>query len=284
MASLRDIRKRIASVKNTRKITKAMKLVAAAKLRRATDAAVSARPYSKRLGELTEQLTSQVEELSHPLLESTDSGATRLIVVSSDKGLCGSYNSNLFKAVDTFLAERTEPVEVVVIGKKARAYAKRRQLNVVDSHIDVAPARHQELAASLGTGAIEAFGAKRIGRCFVAYVEFKSALRQTPLVEQVVPVKLNPASGAAENAGNSIYEPSQADLLITLLPYLVENRLHRAMLEAVASEQASRMMAMDNATRNASELIGKLTLEYNQARQAAITTELVEIVSGAEAL
>lgn len=287
MASLRDIRKRIGSVKNTRQITKAMKMVSAAKLRRATDAAVSARPYNEQLNELVDRLVGQIEEVRHPLLDSREEiKKVRIILVAADKGLCGSYTSNIQKEVDAFVAEKLSGVEVSfsVIGKKGKPYVERGGYALTHEYADVHPSQGYEIAASVIAEASAAFIKGELDAVFVAYTKFKSALTQIPTVEQVIPFQLDVKEDESEDLTEYIYEPGQEALLGVLLPRLIDNRVYAGMLEGVASEHAARMMAMDNATRNASELIDKLTLQYNQARQAAITTELVEIVSGAEAL
>lgn len=296
MASLRDIRKRIVSVKNTRQITKAMKMVSAAKLKRATDAAVNARPYGTRLAGLVDELSAQVGDITHPLLAEPDGDLPiRLILIASDKGLCGSYNSHLTKAVDHFLAEKEgqgQAVSVVSVGKKGKAYMLRRGLEAEEIITDVDPTGHLDLGRRLAEEGMASFLRGEISALYVAFMEFESALNQIPTLQKVLPISLGEGdeaqSGATdvgmETQKDYIYEPAQAELLGMLLPRVVENKIYKGFLEAVASEHGARMVAMDNATRNASELIDKLTLKYNQARQAAITTELVEIVSGAEAL
>ena len=293
MASLRDIRKRIVTVKNTRQITKAMKMVSAAKLKRATDAAVSARPYAGRLAGLVEQLSAQVTDISHPLLVEPDSSLPiRLIIIASDKRLCGSYNSSLSKAVDQLLADYRgagQQVRLVSVGKKGKAYLNRRGLKAEQILTEIAPEEHAALGRKLAEEGMAAFIRGEISGLYVAFMEFESALKQTAVIQQVLPITLGEVGEGADTSADDaltdyIYEPAQAELLGLLLPRVVENRIYKGFLEAVASEHAARMVAMDNATRNATELIDKLTLQYNQARQAAITTELVEIVSGAEAL
>lgn len=294
MGSLRDIRKRIGSVKSTRQITKAMKMVSAAKLKRATEAAISARPYGSKLSELVGQLAAQVEDISHPLLSEPDSSAPiRVVMISSDKGLCGSYNTNLFKKMDQTLADFAaggHQVDLISLGKKGKAYTERRKMAGVEIHTDIPPKENEAFGQKLAEDGIEAFIKGEISALYVAYMEFESALTQTPKLQMVLPISLGSVGEDATEESDSdrmmdyIYEPAQAELLGMLLPRVVENQIYKGFLEAVASEHGSRMVAMDNASRNASELIDKLTLQYNRARQAAITTELVEIVSGAEAL
>lgn len=283
MASLRDIRKRINSVKSTRKLTRAMKMVSGAKLRRATDSAIAARPFSAKLQELTLGLLSTLEEIQHPLMLKRDVvRRVRLIVFSSDRGMCGSFNSNMLRQMDRFLQEQSADVSLVTIGKRGRDHSRRRGYQVESVHVSVTDAERLVLVQDLARSAMADFASEKIDACYLVFNRFKSALSQVPTFEPLLPFQVE-AQGAESNS-QSLFEPSPAELLDALLPKMVENRVQQAFLESAASEHAARMMAMDNATRNASELINSLTLQYNRARQAAITKELVEIVSGAEAL
>ena len=283
MASLRDIRKRINSVKSTRKLTRAMKMVSGAKLRRATDSAIAARPFSAKLQELTLGLLSTLEEVQHPLMMKRDViKRIRLIIFSSDRGLCGSFNSNLLRQMDRFVQEQSAEVSLVVIGKRGREHARRRGHQVESVHVSLTEAERTVLIHDLARAAMADFASEKIDGCYLVFNRFKSALLQVPTFETLLPFQVE--ERGADTNNQSIFEPSPAELLDALLPRMVENRVQQAFLESAASEHAARMMAMDNATRNASELINSLTLQYNRARQAAITKELVEIVSGAEAL
>lgn len=288
MPNLKDIKRRIGSVKNTQKITRAMKLVSAAKLRRAQDAITAARPYAVKIGEVVSVLASAVEHDAHELFRTTETVEKALVlVVTSDRGLCGPFNSGLLRTVETFLHDRHEElgeIHVEVIGRKGVAYYNARKHTVTDKHpelllkgVDFASAR------KLVEGLTERFISGEYDRVYVAYNEFRSAIQINQRIEQVLPVAAAELEGE-DALGDFIFEPDKDLLLSALLPKYVETQIFRAMLDSVASEHGSRMTAMDNATNNASEMIGKLTLIYNRARQAAITKELVEITSGAQAI
>jgi len=299
MPSLKSIRTRIASVKSTQKITRAMKLVAAARLRRAQDAIVGARPYANALLEAVAEVALRAGNESHPLLDQRPQDRIGVVVLSSDRGLAGGFNANLFRAVQRFVQERAavtgqggkaQQISLYVAGKKGRDYFRRRKsLSVAQEFAGVtgalAQARAQELALTL----TDHFRTGRIDGAYLVFNEFKSAIQQRVLVEPLLP--LTPASFASTAAAKAepgqidfIYEPDKQQLLDTLLPMFVESQIYRALLESIASEFGARMTAMDSATGNAKEVIARLTLQYNRARQAAITKELMEIVSGAEAL
>ncbi len=291
MPSLKAIRTRIASVKSTQKITRAMKLVAAARLRRAQDAMTAARPYARRLGEVIADVAARAQSESgddppHPLLGRRDLKKVRMLVVSSDRGLAGGYNSNLLRKTERFIVDESEKyphIDLALIGRKAKEHFKRRKAKVAAEHVGVssetALSRARELALSLARD----FLAGEIDAVFVVYNEFKSAISQTVAIEPLLPIK--PAELAAnEGRIDFEYEPSKRELLDALVPLYLEIELYRVLLEAIASEFGARMSAMDSATKNAKEMIGSLTLQFNRARQAAITKELMEIVGGAEAL
>jgi F-type H+-transporting ATPase subunit gamma len=299
MPSLKAIRTRIASVKNTQKITKAMKLVAAARLRRAQDAVIAARPYAERMAEVladvSTRLAQEVGE-THPLMTARPIKVARLIVVTSDRGLAGGFNSNLNRRVERFLVDekpKYPSVELAVVGRKGREHWKRR-INAAHSPYahasvtaeypgptgDTALDRAREIAQQ----AVKDFLDGKVDAILVAYNEFKSAISQVVRVETLLPI---PPKSLPEGGGRLLdfeYEPSKAEVLTTLVPLYLEVELYRVMLESIASEFGARMSAMDNATKNAKEMIGSLTLQFNRARQAAITKELMEIVGGAEAL
>lgn len=300
MPSLKAIRTRIASVKNTQKITKAMKLVAAARLRRAQDAIIAARPYATRLQEVIADVSVRLQldaddEASHPLLTARPIKVARIIVVNSDRGLAGGFNSNLSRRVERFLVDEkgTYPqVELAVVGRKGREHWKRRagvasfaHAKVVGEYAGTASDTAIDRARELAQSATQDYLDGKIDAVLVAYNEFKSAISQVVQIEQLLPVvPRKPKEGSTATLLDFDYEPSKEDVLSTLVPLYVEIELLRVLLESIASEFGARMSAMDNATKNAKEMIGSLTLQFNRARQAAITKELMEIVGGAEAL
>lgn len=297
MASLKAIRKRISSVKSTQKITRAMKMVAGARLNRAQQRILELRPYAMKTQEVLSEIvartlasqageaTVQVEaqEFLHPLLAHREEKRVMLLVLTSDRGLCGAFNANINKAAEREYKERTargQEVRVVVIGRKGRDYLTRR--NVPVEHLTgVWDKLSYSTSKRVGEQVLLPFLRDEVDAIYLVYNEFKSAISQKATIEQILPI-------VPEDAGDSpqdfIYEPNKKELLARLLPMYVTVEIFRAILESVASEHGARMTAMDNATRNASELVGKLTLDYNRARQAAITKELMEIIGGAEAL
>jgi F-type H+-transporting ATPase subunit gamma len=283
MASLKVIRKRISSVKNTQKITKAMKMVSAAKLRRAQDAAVAARDYADKLTALLKNVAARVEDRSHPLLQPHDEVRhVDVLLVTADRGLCGGYNSNLIRKMESVLQEQgRDRVRLTVVGRRGFDYFKKRQTQIADKHINLFGGPDAALAQRLATHLAQEYAEGRSDGVYVLYSHFRSALSQVPTLQQILPI-------ATEDSGEGqldyVYEPDAATLLDRLLRQYVSVLIHRAFLEAAASEHGARMAAMDSATSNASDMIDRLTLEMNRARQAAITKELMEIVSGAEAL
>ncbi len=285
MPSLKDIRKRIASVKNTQKITKAMKMVSAAKLRRAQDAAIAARPYAAKLSALLGNVAARVDGSAHPLLQEREQVRTiHLLLVTADRGLCGGYNSNLIRKAATFIEqEGADRVRITCVGRRGYDYFKKRPVTIADKHINLFGGPSFALARSLGEQFRNELVTGESDAVYVVYNQFRSALVQEATIEQVLPVR---ADAAAESADSTdyLYEPDASELLGRLLEQYVNVLVHRAFLEAVASEHGARMTAMDSATSNASEMIDRLTLEMNRARQAGITKELMEIVGGAEAL
>mgnify|MGYP000849748547 CR=1 FL=1 len=307
MASLRDIRRRIGSVKNTRQITRAMKLVAGAKLRRATDAAVAARPYQRTLSRVLSRVAQSAGDIEHPLLKVPDNDKDVVVVLlTSDRGLCGGFNNQLAKRtqeqVDALIA-KGKSVTILAYGKKGLGYFSNRGYTVEKGAIDLLPADYPEAARKLGVRLVDEMTAHKFERVFLAYNDYRSAMSQVPSFEQILPMKLEASApapaqagpageaaqlmeslGAANPSAEYLYEPNGLEILSSLLPMALRTQIQQAFLETQAGEQAARMTAMDNATRNAGELINSLSLVYNRARQAAITTELTEIVSGAEAL
>ena len=288
MASLKSIRKRINSVKNTRQITKAMKMVAAAKLRRAQEGVLAARPYAEKLGEVLRRLAVSGGEGVGPLTqrEKRDSGERAvLIVVSSDRGLCGGFNANISKAAEAFIREnnsRYSEISLVTIGRKSHEYLRSRA-DIRKNYANVLSTLNYQTAALIAQELIDGFLADEYDEVFLLYNAFKSVLTQTLTLKQLLPI--GPDEGTEEQGSlEAIYEPSREELLTELFPKHIEVQLFHAMLESLASEHGARMTAMDSATKNANEMIGKLTLQYNRARQAAITTDLMEIISGAESI
>ena len=290
MASLIDLRRRLRSVKNTQQITRAMKMVAAAKLRRAQDRAIAARPYAKALREVLASVSARVTEARHPLLASREERRIALLVVAGDKGLAGAFNANVHRAVATLLAEKTEWQEVVIlpIGKKALDFWKRRGRPLapkaypgIFARVEYAHAR--EIATYLAQEFIEG----RIDAAYAISNEFKSVMAQVVRVERILPVSRGEVSVAQAPEGRTpeyIYEPGPEAILASLLPRHLQFVIFKILLESAAAEHAARMTAMDSATKNAGEMIDTLTLNYNRARQARITKELIEIVSGAAGL
>jgi F-type H+-transporting ATPase subunit gamma len=287
--SLRDIRNRITSVKSTRQITKAMKMVAAAKLRRAQDAVLKTRPYAqlldRALGRVAALAAAEEAATTHPLLVVRPARVAEVVVITSDRGLAGGFNSNIIRRTLRFLTEngdRYERIELSTIGRKAREFLKARKLEARKDF----PGIHQGLAYGKAEAIAQEFAGRylagEVDAVFLCYNEFKSAIAQTPVVVQLLP--LQPPAVEPVAAIDFKYEPSRQALLAELLPRHVAMQVWRALLESAASEHGARMSAMESATKNAEEMIAALTLQYNRARQAYVTKELMEIVSGAEAL
>ena len=293
MPSLKAIKTRIGSVKNTQKITRAMKLVAAAKMKRAVDAAVASRPYSDEVTAVLRSLMARLGDAEHPLLQPHEEvKKAALVVLTSDRGLCGGFNSQLLRKVDSWLFdnlkidERFQSVEVITYGKKAREQiARRTDVEHGRVTVDLHPSQFQDLSGKLIAELTDRFVSGELDEVFIAYNRFVSTLNQEPTIEQLFPLTaLGGDVEEPEHLTQFVYEPSQGAILRDILPLFMRTRIFQVFLESEAGEHAARMMAMDGATRNAKKVIDNLTLEYNRARQAAITKELIEIVSGAEAL
>ena len=286
MPSLKAIRKRIVSVKNTRKITRAMKLVAAAKLRRAQDAIIAARPYSAAIARVVSELSAVAGKESHPLFEERELKKAAIVVVTSDRGLAGAFNSNVIKAVERYVANElnaASEVSLRIIGKKASQHFTRRSANISSSETAPTGATALTVARETANRVIEDFKAGKVDRVYVAYNEFKSAGSNITRVVQLLPVVPEKATQDSVET-DYIYEPSKQELLTRLVPLFVQIQLYRAALESIAGFFGAQMMAMESATKNAGEMINRYTLQYNRARQASITKELLEIIGGAEAL
>jgi F-type H+-transporting ATPase subunit gamma len=285
MATLKAIRKRISSIRNTQQITKAMKMVSAAKLRRAQEAAVQARPYADKMTELLKNLSARVPREAHPLLKPRDEQKVDLALFTSDRGLCGGYNANLIRAAESFMRREGSGKEVnlILVGRKGADYFRRRRAQIADRHVNVLATPAEELASEVAEKSIDRFIKGETDAVYILYSHFRSALSQVPTLEKLLPVALS-ESAAPEQLTEYLYEPGVEALLASLLPRVVEVAIFRALLEATASEHGARMTAMDSATSNASKMMGTLTLQMNRARQASITRELMEIVGTAEAL
>lgn len=295
MANLRAIRKRIGSVKSTQQITKAMKMVSAAKLKRAQDAIVAARPYARKMREVVGTLAARAGQEAHPLLAVREAKRLALLLVTSDRGLCGGFNSNLLRSANRFLADRKggyEEVVLFVVGRKARDFFRRRRVPVRKEYVNVLGALSYAHSEQLSRDLVEGYLAGEFDEVVIGFNEFRSAISQVVRFVPLFPIALETpeaADGEGEKARpeadiDYLYEPSQGNILEVLLPKYVETQLFRILLESVAGEHGARMTAMDSATSNAVDMIARLTLQMNRARQAAITKELMEIIGGAEAL
>jgi F-type H+-transporting ATPase subunit gamma len=290
MASLIDMRRRIRAVKSTQQITKAMKMVAASKLRRAQERVIATRPFAKEAKRVLAGIASRVDQTQHPLLTRRPGavpGTTLLIVVTGDRGLCGSFNTNVIKAVGAFLRENPgRQVSLGLVGRKGRDFFQRRGLPIRFTHINLPKVIHFAEAETVAAPAMEDFIAGNIDSVHVIYNEFKSVIAQRIVVEQLLPMAHVEAAATGDVSATTeyLYEPSAQDIFDKLLPRLVEAQVLRALLESNAAFYAAQMTAMDAATRNSAEMIESLTLTMNKIRQAAITREIIEVVSGAQAL
>jgi len=290
MASLDDLKKRIASVKSTQKITKAMKMVAAAKLRRAQESAEKGRPYSEKMNNIILNLSNGIsdKENAPKLLSGTGNDKVHLcVVMTSDRGLCGGFNSNIIKKAKSFfskISDEGKDLKIITVGSKGNDQLKRVYGEKIIENISFKESKNANYfdADKVGKVVIEKFEAGEFDVCTIFYNQFKNVITQIPQVQQIVPLD----NDKEENISDESYEfePDEDEILSNLLPKNISTQIFKAMLENSASEQGSRMSAMDNATRNAGEMVDKLTIEYNRSRQAAITKELIEIISGAESL
>ncbi|HEX8456066.1 MAG TPA: ATP synthase F1 subunit gamma [Pyrinomonadaceae bacterium] len=300
MANLLDLRRRIKSVKNTQQITKAMKMLSAVNLRRAQERVTNARPFARKMTEVLTELAAHTDEnYHHPLLDRRGDERYLLVLITADKGLAGAFNANLIKAAQAFIREHgAQTIELMAVGRKGRDFFRRRDTRIVQEYIGltgkgrVSYEEAVELASDITRRFIEDEG---IDKVFLIYNEFRSVLQQRVVVEQLLPVSRAEAGEGEEAAagdGNAsqpqnfvdyIYEQPPAEIFSRLLPQLIQTQVFRALLESIASEQGARMTAMDAASKNAGDLIGTLTLNMNRIRQAAITKEIIEVVSGAAA-
>ena len=287
MPSLKDIKKRIGSVKNTRQITKAMKMVSAAKLRRAQEAVVAARPYANKMLDVLSSLALREEADAHPLLMERGKGRALVVLMTADRGLCGGFNANVSKAAERFIRANEagfEGYDLMIIGRKGRDYLKSRSgMNIAKVYENITGSISYSTAALIGQEVVEGYVAENYDAVFLVYNAFRSAISQDVTIDKLLPIVPQQVEEGVHVA-EYLYEPSRGEVLEQILPKHVEVQIFRGLLESVASEHGARMSAMDSASKNASEMIGKLTLQYNRARQAAITKELMEIISGAESI
>jgi len=299
MPSLIDLRRRIRAVKNTQQITKAMKMVAASKLRRAQERIMNARPYAVQMQRVLTSVASRVDPSIHPLLtvrEPRPDAQTLVIIITGDKGLCGSFNTNVIKAAGAYVVERPQPSTLGLVGRKGRDFFARRGFAVLFEQIGIFQKLRYDDARAIAQTAVEAFLSGQVDRVMLVYNEFRSVMTQRVVVDQLLPIAH--ADVEATGAGHRpvtpgsdplaqidyLYEPSPQEIFNQLLPRYVEVQVYRALLESNAAFFAAQMTAMDTASKNAAEMIGNLTLYMNKVRQAAITREIIEVVSGAAAL
>ena len=285
MATLRDIQRRIRSVQSTQKITKAMKLVAASKFRRAQERILAARPYATKMRELLGSLAGHTGDETHPLLARRETGRRRLVIITADKGLCGAFNSNILRESLRFLRGPGEiSVTLVVVGKKARDFYRRRRFTVKSEMLGIFDRLAYSHAQELAGGLMQDYLAEEVDEVYLMYNEFRSVAVQRPVRQQLLPIE---AQGDGDDGGSHeeyLYEPGPEAILASLLPRHVTIQVYRALMESAAGEFGARMTAMEAASKNAREMINLLTIQYNKARQERITKELLDIVGGAEAL
>jgi F-type H+-transporting ATPase subunit gamma len=287
MPSLIDLRRRVRAVKNTQQITKAMKMVAASKLRRAQDRIMAARPYAIQMQRVLASLSARVDSSVHPLLtvrEPRPDSRTLVIVVTGDKGLCGSFNTNVIKAAGAFIGGSAQPCSLGLVGRKGREFFGRRAFDIAFERIGLFQRLRYEDASDIAQTAVDAFLSGEVDRVVLAYNEFRSVISQRVVVDQLLPVARADVETTRGPQVDYLYEPSAEEIFGKLLPRYVEVQTYRALLESNAAFFAAQMTAMDTATKNSAEMIASLTLYMNKVRQAAITREIIEVVSGAEAL
>jgi F-type H+-transporting ATPase subunit gamma len=284
MSTLRDIKRRITSVKNTEQITKAMKMVAASRLRRAQDAILASRPYAHKMLEVLSSLALRTNPQAHPLLATRETKKVDLLVVTADRGLCGAFNSNIIRRAERFINEHPDwEFTLHLVGRKASDYFKRRDRIIRKVSLNILSDISFSHAVAIGNDVVENYLREEFDQVYMVYNEFKSAIQQTVVVEQLLPIEPMDITEEA-NVVEYSFEPSEEALLEELLPRHINTQIYRVFLESVASEHGARMTAMEAASKNAEEMIDKLTILFNRTRQAAITTELIEVVSGKEAM
>ena len=287
MPSLKDIRTRIKSVTSTQKITRAMKMVAAARLRRAQESVESLRPYAYRLRETLWEISNEGGGSENPLLTPREQKRTRLLLMTSDRGLCGGFNTNVNRATENFLkehAETHEKIDLAIVGRKGNDYFKRRDVEIARTYDDILGKPTMDKSRAIAEETTQAYLDGEIDAVYIVYNEFKNAVTQEIRMERLLPVVPEEVADTSEPGVEFVYEPGKQELQDTLAPLHIAVQIHRTILESIASEMGARMTAMDGATKNAGELNDRLKLLYNRARQASITKELMEIVGGSEAL
>jgi len=283
MPSLLDIRRRIRSVKNTQQLTKAMKTVSAAKLRRAQERVFSARPYAEQLKRVLGNLTSRVEDVSHPLLEIRPEERILFVIVTADRGLCGAFNSNINRTAQTFIRDHKEKtIHLLTVGRKGRDFFRRRAVPIRSEFVNIFARLDYGPAKDISETVIQAYTDAEVDAVYIVYNEFKSVIQQRVVVEKVLPLSRGDLK-ETESQPDYIFEQPPQEIFNRLLPRYVEIQIYRALLESAASEHGARMASMDTASRNAGDMIDMLTLNMNRIRQAAITREIIEVVSGAGA-
>jgi F-type H+-transporting ATPase subunit gamma len=284
MAKTHDLKRRIRSIKNTMQVTKAMKMVSAARLRRAQDRILAARPFAVTTVKVLSSLAARANPELHPLLVQRDIKRVELVLVTSDRGLCGSFNANAIKAAAHFLLQhRPDMLNVMTVGRRGRDFVRRRNFKITAEWLDIFRNLEFSTAQLISNDLIERYTSGAIDAVYIAYNEFKNVVSQKPVVEQILPIPRAELVAAGEGE-DYIYEPEPESLFEAILPGYVRMQVWRALLESAAAEHAARMTAMDSATKNAKELTEALTLHMNRVRQASITTSIIEVVSGAAAL
>ncbi len=288
MATLKDIKLRMISIENTQQITKAMKMVAASKMRRAEENIVQARPYSEKLRSIISNLSDGMDRSAHPLLEQREGGKAVVLLITTDRGLCGGLNVNLCKKLDQFIPDQTnnfDLIELVTFGKKGSEFFSNRSANIAESFKNMKEKEMADAVVKTIRDLTDKYINGEFNHLFLAYNRFKNVVSQIATIKQVLPIE--PPKQESKVPGQStefIFEPSGNEILNAILPQYVENQAYTALLDNIACEHAARMTAMDNATNNANDMLSSLQIQYNRARQAAITSELIEIISGAEAV
>jgi F-type H+-transporting ATPase subunit gamma len=284
MPSLLDIRRRIRSVKNTQQLTKAMKTVSAAKLRRAQERVFSARPYAEQLKRVLGNLTARVENVSHPLLEIRPEERILFVIVTADRGLCGAFNSNINRTAQNFIRDhKDQTIQLMTVGRKGRDFFRRRGAAIKTEFVNIFSRLDYGHAKDISEAIVHAYTEAEVDAVYIVYNEFKSVIQQRVVVEKVLPLSRGELKESGPQA-DYIFEQPPQEIFNRLLPRYVEIQIYRALLESAASEHGARMASMDTASRNAGDMIDMLTLNMNRIRQAAITREIIEVVSGAGAL
>jgi F-type H+-transporting ATPase subunit gamma len=284
MSSLKLIKRRISSIRSTQQITRVMKMVAAAKLKRSQENIVKARPYSLKLRQVIREVSHRIDRSHHPLLEIHPPEKIGIVVVTGDRGLCGSFNTNILKAAQLLIDEHSEQeIRLITVGRKGTEFFTRRGFQISGKLLNFFNHLEYAHAADLGNMIVNQYIEHGMDRVYLVYNEFKSAIQQNVITEQLLPIMPDPADEHVP-ATDIIYEPSELEILNAILPRYVNVQMWRVLLESFAAEMGARMTAMENATKNAGELISSLTLTYNKVRQASITNEILEVVAGAEGL